>query len=153
MNEKIFVDSFFFRFNLCLNFSLLSAFLYFKPFEIIRWIVKLLIATWIYYMLKYNWKKKTWKVFFGRPNRYTGLPNGPNTSRILMTAVLDSARTIRPFWTFATTINISTLMQHGHFLQQAIGNLPATELTPLSNERCFVPVCRDLLIIKSWFFV
>ena len=47
-------------FLLCLHFCILS------HFEIIRYIVKSLIATSTYFLLKYNLKKKTWKLFFGR---------------------------------------------------------------------------------------
>ena len=69
---------------------------------------------------------------------------------ILVMAVLGSTRTIMPFWTFATTSQILTLIKHEHFLQQAMGNFPATPLAALSNSRYFVPVCRGLLRIKSW---
>ena len=66
-------------FLFCLHFCIL------KPFEIIRCIVKSLIATWTFFLLlllvflfllKYNWKKKTWKVFFGRQSLgvQTGIP-------------------------------------------------------------------------------
>ena len=36
-----------------------------------------------YFLLKYNWKQKTWKVVFGRQSlgaQTTDLPNGLNTS-------------------------------------------------------------------------
>ena len=66
-------------FLLCLHFCILS------NFKIIRCIVKSLIASSKYFLLKYNWKKKTWKLFFwapefGCPNLYTGLPNSLNMS-------------------------------------------------------------------------
>ena len=65
----------------CLHFCLL------RHFEIIRCFVKSLIATSTYFLLIYNRKTKTWKVFFwatefGCPSRYTGLPNGLDTSLI-----------------------------------------------------------------------
>ena len=44
----------------CLHFCLLS------HFEIIRCIVKSLVATSTYFLLKYNWQNKTWKVILGR---------------------------------------------------------------------------------------
>ena len=56
----------------------------------------------------------------------------------------------KAFLTLCTLSQISTLIQHGHFLQHAIGYLPETELAALSNARYFMPVCRDLLMIKSW---
>ena len=46
-------------FLFCLHFCILS------HFEIIRCIAKSLIATSTYFLLEYNWKKKTWKVFLG----------------------------------------------------------------------------------------
>ena len=57
-------------FLFCQHFRLLS------HFEIIRCIVKSLIATSTYFSLKYNWKKKTWKVFFRRQSlgAQTGIP-------------------------------------------------------------------------------
>ena len=52
--------------------------------QIIRCIVKSLIATSTYFLSKYNWKNRGWKIFFGCqswcPNWYTGLPNGLNMS-------------------------------------------------------------------------
>ena len=54
-------------------------------FEIINSIVNSLIATSMYFLCRCNWKEKTWQVLFwtskfGRPNRYTGLPNYLDTS-------------------------------------------------------------------------
>ena len=47
-------------FFFCLHFCILS------HFKIIRCIVKSFIATSRYFLLKYNWKNKTWKVLFGQ---------------------------------------------------------------------------------------
>ena len=52
-------------------------------FEIFKCIVKSLIATSTYFLLKYYWEKRNCKLFFGHPNRYTGLLNGLNTSLLL----------------------------------------------------------------------
>ena len=70
MNENTFVDSLFFRFYLLLShcFSFLSALCLLSHLEIIRYIMKSMIANSMYFLLKYNWKKKTWKVFFGQPS-------------------------------------------------------------------------------------
>ena len=68
-------------------FSFLSAFFILSHFKIIRGIMKLLTATSTNFLLKCNWKKKTWKMFFERPNRYTGLPNGLNTSLVVLCSV------------------------------------------------------------------
>ena len=46
-------------FLFCLHFCLLS------HFKIIRRILKSLITTLMYFLLKYNWKNKTWKELFG----------------------------------------------------------------------------------------
>ena len=45
-------------------FSLLSPFFVLSYLEIIRCIVRSLIATLKCFLLKYNWKNKTWKMFF-----------------------------------------------------------------------------------------
>ena len=65
----------------CLSF--LSAFFILSHFKIIRGIMKSLTTTSTNFLLKYNWKKKTWKMFFECPNRYTGFPNSLNTSLII----------------------------------------------------------------------
>ena len=65
----------------CLSF--LSAFFILSHFKIIRGIMKSLTTTSTNFLLKYNWKKKTWKMFFEHPNWYTGLPNGLNMSLII----------------------------------------------------------------------
>ena len=73
--------NFFFRFKLflscCFLFCLLS------HFQIIRCIVKSLIATSMYFLLKYNWKKNLknvlWVPKFVGLNQYTSLPNGLDT--------------------------------------------------------------------------
>ena len=57
MNENTFVDSFFFLFSL--HFCFLG------HFKIIWCFAKSLIATSTHFLLKYNWKEKTWKVFVG----------------------------------------------------------------------------------------
>ena len=44
---------------------LLWHFFLLSHFEIIKCIVKSVIGTSTYFLLKYNWKSKTWKVFFG----------------------------------------------------------------------------------------
>ena len=44
---------------------LLSVILSSRPFEIIRCCVESLIATSVYFSLKYEWKKKIWNMFFG----------------------------------------------------------------------------------------
>ena len=66
------------RFFLLRCFSVLSAILSSKPFRI-RCFVKSLMATSIYFLMKYNWKKKTWKVFFGCHifGAQTGIPVTP----------------------------------------------------------------------------
>ena len=53
-----------------LHFCILS------HFEILRCIDKSLISTSTYFLLQYNWKKKTWKVFFGclSLGAQTGIP-------------------------------------------------------------------------------
>ena len=66
-------------FLFCLHFCILN------PFEIIRCIVKSLIATSTFFFIEIQLKKENlksifWALKFGRPNRYTGLPNGLNTS-------------------------------------------------------------------------
>ena len=66
-NGNAFVDSFFFRFwplyltgfLFRLHFCILS------HFEIIKCIVKSFIATSMYFLLKYNWKRKLEKRFLG----------------------------------------------------------------------------------------
>ena len=67
MNENTFTDSFLFRFNIFLShcFSHLFAFCQLSHFEIIRCIVKLMIATSTCFLLKCNWKKRSWKMLFG----------------------------------------------------------------------------------------
>ena len=45
--------------------------------------MKSLTTTSTNFLLKYNWKKKTWKMFFEHPNWYTGLSNGLNMSLII----------------------------------------------------------------------
>ena len=62
-------------------------------FEIIRCIVKALIASSMYFLLKYNWKKKIWKVLFRWqkfqcPNWHTGLPIGLNTSLVIYIPIM-----------------------------------------------------------------
>ena len=87
MNENTSVDSIFFCFRplclivflFCLHFCILSY------VEIIRCIVKSMIATSTYFLLKYNWKKRKfekcfWAPEFGRPNQHTGLLSGLNMS-------------------------------------------------------------------------
>ena len=65
-------------FLFCLHFCLLSY------FEIIRSIVKSLIATSKYFFLEIQMKKEltgaSWTPEFGRSNRYTGLPKNLDTS-------------------------------------------------------------------------
>ena len=39
------------------------------------------------------------------------------------------------------------------FLQQAMGDLSATQLSAMSNTSYLLPVFRDLLIIRRWSFV
>ena len=52
-----------FRFDLCLIVFLICLHFYIlSHFEIIRCIVKSLNATSTYFLFKYNWKKKTWKL-------------------------------------------------------------------------------------------
>ena len=75
-----------------LHFCILS------HFEILRCIDKSLISTSTYFLLQYNWKKKTWKVFFwvpefGCPNWYTNLPSGLNMSLL-------------PWWSVWSYINV-----------------------------------------------
>ena len=82
MNKNTFVDSIFFCFRplclivflFCLHFCVLNY------FEIIRCIVKSMIATSTYFLLKYNWKKENLKSVFGRPNQHTGLLSDLNMS-------------------------------------------------------------------------
>ena len=82
MNKNTFVDSIFFCFRplclivflFCLHFCVLNY------FEIIRCIVKSVIATSTYFLLKYNWKKENLKSVFGRPNQHTGLLSDLNMS-------------------------------------------------------------------------
>ena len=81
MNENVFVDSFFFRFEVfciivflsCLHFCLLSLF---KWLDVLR-------NHYHYFnilLLKCNWKMKIWEMFFWHQNRCTGLSKGLNTS-------------------------------------------------------------------------
>ena len=76
--------------HFCLHFCILS------HFEIIRCIMKSLIATskfffFFFFFLveiklkKENLKSDFWAPEFGRSNRYTGLPNGLNTSLVRVT--------------------------------------------------------------------
>ena len=67
MNENTFAGSFFFRFNLfCLIvFLFYLHFCVLGHFKKFRCIVKSLIDTSMKFLSKYNWKKKTRKVFFG----------------------------------------------------------------------------------------
>ena len=73
--RRLFVSLFFLVYQ---HFCLL------RHLEIMRCIMKSLIATSTYFLLKYNRKQNLKSVVcapdFGRPNRYTGLPNGLDTS-------------------------------------------------------------------------
>ena len=57
-------------------FSLLYAFLYSKPFQNSLMHCEIIDRYFNVFLLKYNWKKKTWKVFFGRKSlgAQTGIP-------------------------------------------------------------------------------
>ena len=78
MNENTFVDSFFYCFNLFVSlfFSSVCFFCFLSHFEINKCSVKSLITILTYFLLKYNWKKKTRKVFFGHYSlsAQTGIP-------------------------------------------------------------------------------
>ena len=82
MNENTFVGSIFFCFRpLCLIvFLFWLHFCILSYFKIIRCIVKSMIATSTYFLLKYNWKKENLKSVFGRPNQHTGLLSDLNMS-------------------------------------------------------------------------
>ena len=67
-------------FLFCLHLCILS------HFKIITSTVKSLITTSRYFLLKYNWKRKSWKVFV-HPNRYPSLPDDLNTSLLLIKSV------------------------------------------------------------------
>ena len=54
--------------------------------ETFKCIVKSLIATSTYFLLKYYWEKRICKLFFGCPNRYTSLLNSLNTSLTMVKA-------------------------------------------------------------------
>ena len=83
--ENTFVDSFCFRFDHYLShyFSLLSASLSPKAFRNNWCILKSMIAISTYFLLNSTGKRKL-EIFvgagIGQPDRYTGIPNGLNTS-------------------------------------------------------------------------
>ena len=83
MNEKTFADNFFFYLDVFLShfFSLLSAFLSSKPFRKNYTHCEVTDATFVDIQLqKENLKNIFWAPEFGRPNWYTSLLNGQDTS-------------------------------------------------------------------------
>ena len=84
MNENFFIDSSFFCFDLFLShsFSLLSWFCCSRPFQNNHMHCEIVDNYLTYLLLKCNWKKKTWKIFFGCPNWLISLPNSLNTSLV-----------------------------------------------------------------------
>ena len=55
-----------------------------RHFEIIRCILKSVVAISTYFFVEFNWKREVemflWALELGQPNRYTGIPDGLNTS-------------------------------------------------------------------------
>ena len=84
MNENFFIGSSFFCFDLFLShsFSLLSWFWCSRPFQNNHMHCEIVDNYLTYFLLKCNWKKKTWKIFFGCPNWLISLPNSLNTSLV-----------------------------------------------------------------------
>ena len=120
-------------FLFCLHFCILS------HFKIIRCIVKSLIATSTFSLLKYNWKKKTWKVFFwvpefANPNRYTCLPSGLNTSLTWFTFQYNFRNQLLFF--------ISTWFWKNYFLIFSLYLLKAMSLA----------ACSDFLLVLATIF-
>ena len=102
-------------------------------FEIINSIVNSLIATSMYFLCRCNWKEKTWQVLFwtskfGRPNRYTSLPNYLDTSLAVWNikpADLDLHRLsslLLQISSFFFSQQYFVLPFYGHYLQNSLHN-------------------------------
>ena len=109
MNENTFVDTFFFRLSIFwFHFFFCPHFCRLCHFKTIRCIAQSLITTSTYFLLKYNWKKKTWKVFFGHQSLgiQTDLPNSLDT-------LLTFLKIVWMFILFLHFLTIKSFMTHG----------------------------------------
>ena len=136
MNENTFVDTFFFRLSIFwFHFFFCPHFCRLCHFKTIRCIAKSLITTSTYFLLKYNWKTKTWKVFFGRQSLgiQTDLPNSLDT-------LLTFLKIVWMFILFLHFLTIKSFMTHGS---------PAV-VTTFGHKRIGTQRIKDKRWNKSW---
>ena len=143
MNENTFVDSLFFRFYLLLShcFSFLSALCLLSHLEIIRYIMKSMIANSMYFLLKYNWKKKTWKVFFGQPS--FGTQTGIAVSQ---TAWIYQCKHLY----FFTNVNFMEALTIVENMGRALRNLVRRILSQYIGRGCMGRAPKKGLVIRTY---